>query len=60
MEDFGADMFYTELDKVRDQLEMGYPNLKWVIPVLLDRSWVCWGCQMCFLGMVTERLGGIG
>ncbi|MHB1457871.1 MAG: hypothetical protein ACYC0V_13255 [Armatimonadota bacterium] len=33
IEYFGADMLYTEVDKLRDQLEMGYPNLKWVIPV---------------------------
>ena len=32
MEGFGADMLYTEVDKLRDQLEMGYRNLKWVIP----------------------------
>jgi hypothetical protein len=32
MEGFGAELLYTEVDKLRDQLEMGYPNLKWVIP----------------------------
>ena len=32
MEDFGADTLYTKPGEMRDQLDMGYPNLKWVIP----------------------------
>ncbi len=39
MGDFGADKFYTEVDKLRDQLEMGYPNLKWVIPDEWCHDW---------------------
>ena len=31
--DINQNLKYTQLSKLRDQLEMGYPNLKWVIPV---------------------------